>query len=196
MLHDKEFSKFLSTFFTGFRSPLYFLLFSFTTLFPLVQEARAAYKILELPKANAMLKGLLKALDENGMERIHRSALAVLERTGLRIRGRFLLEALADGGCRVDFGEHRAWFKPDLVEKQIAAQRGRYKMVRSSLWYPFCRELPADDVAVPEEFICDYGFGTPTIYDYPTGRFLVMTGCRSRRRGGRSRGWRRGAAAP
>src|SRR5512143_2797726 len=123
----------------------------------------------------AMLKGLLKALDADGMERIHRGALAVLERTGLRIRGRFLLEALADAGCPVDFGEHRAWFHPDLVEKQIGAQRGRYRMVRSSLWYPFCRELPRDDVAMPEEFICDYGFATPAIYDYPTGRFKKPT---------------------
>jgi trimethylamine---corrinoid protein Co-methyltransferase len=116
-----------------------------------------------------MLKGLLKAVDAGGMERIHRNALAVLERTGLRIRGRFLLEALADAGCRVDFGEHRAWFTPELVEKQIEGQRGRYRQVRSSLWYPFCRELPPDDVAAPEEFICDYGFATPKIYDFPTG---------------------------
>jgi trimethylamine--corrinoid protein Co-methyltransferase len=122
-----------------------------------------------------MLKGILKALDADGMEPIHRGALAVLERTGLRIRGRFLLEALADAGCRVDFGEHRAWFKPDLVEKQIGAQRGRYRMVRSSLWYPFCRELPRDDVAMPEEFICDYGFATPAIHDFPTGQFRKPT---------------------
>jgi trimethylamine--corrinoid protein Co-methyltransferase len=122
-----------------------------------------------------MLKGLLKALDITGMERIHQGALAVLERTGLRIRGDFLLRALADAGCRVDFSAHRAWFKPDLVEKQIAAQRGRYRMVRSSLWYPFCRDLPEDDVAVPEEFTCDYGFATPTIYDFPTGQFRKPT---------------------
>jgi trimethylamine--corrinoid protein Co-methyltransferase len=122
-----------------------------------------------------MLKGSLKALDAGGMERIHQSALAVLERTGLRIRGDFLLRALADAGCRVNFGEHRAWFKPELVEKQIAAQRCRYRLVRSSLWYPFCRELPQDDVAAPEEFICDYGFATPTIYDLPTGRFRKPT---------------------
>jgi len=122
-----------------------------------------------------VLKGLLKVLDADSMERIHQSALTVLETTGLRIRGRFLLEALADAGCRVDFAEHRAWFRPDLVEKQIAAQRGRYRMVRSSLWYPFCRELPPDDVAVPEEFICDYGFGAPVLYDFPSGQFRKPT---------------------
>ena len=118
-----------------------------------------------------MLRGLLKALDGHGMDRIHRAALAVLEKTGLRIRGRFLLEALADAGCKVDFEEQRAWFRPDLVEKQVEGQRDRCRMVRSSLWYPFCREMPRDDVALPDEFTCDYGFGTPAIYDYPTGGF-------------------------
>src|SRR5512146_1991723 len=112
-----------------------------------------------------MLRGLLKALDAQGMERIHRGALEVLERTGLQIQGEFLLRALADAGCKVDFAARRAWFKPELVERQVAAQRGRYRMVRSSLWYPFCRELPEDGIAMPPEFTIDYGFATPWIFD-------------------------------
>lgn len=122
-----------------------------------------------------MLKGLLRVLDAEQIERVHQGALGVLERTGLRIMGRFLLEALADAGCKVDFEEMRAWFKPDLVERQIEQQRGRYRMVRSSLWYPFRREMPDDDVAFPDEFTCDYGFGTPTIYDYPSGEYRTPT---------------------
>lgn len=122
-----------------------------------------------------MLRCLLKVLDETQMERIHNAALRVLEETGLVIRGDFLLEALADAGCKVDFSGQRVWFKPDLIESQIEGQRDRYKMVRSSLWYPFCREMPRDDVAVPDEFTCDYGFATPTIYDYPSGRFRSPT---------------------
>ena len=90
-------------------------------------------------------------------------------------RGEFLLRALADAGCRVDFAAKRAWFKPEIVERQIAAQRDRYKMVRSSLWYPFCRCLPEDDVAIPDEFIVDYGYATPWIYDYPRGEFRKPT---------------------
>ena len=117
-----------------------------------------------------MLQGSLRAIDREQMERLHEGILRVLERTGLQIQGEFLLQALADAGCKVDFAARRAWFKPELVEKQIAAQRGRYKMVRSSLWYPFCGELPADRVAAPEEFIVDYGFGTPWIFDYPQRR--------------------------
>ena len=122
-----------------------------------------------------MLKGLLRAIDEAGMERLHQAALAVLERTGLRIHGEFLLKALADAGCKVDFGRHRVWFRPELVESQVEAQRDRYRMVRSSLWYPFCRELPRDDVAVPAPFACDFGFGTPAIYDSASGQFRAPT---------------------
>ena len=122
-----------------------------------------------------MLKGLLRVLDSGQMDRIHAAALNVLERTGLHIRGEFLLNALAEAGCKVDFAAQRAWFRPDLVERQIEGQRDRYRMVRSSLWYPFCRELPREDVATPDEFTCDYGFGTPVIYDYPSGTFRPPT---------------------
>lgn len=118
-----------------------------------------------------MLKGLLRVVDDAGMERIHQAALAVLETTGLILRGRFLLEALADAGCRVDFERQRAWFRPDVVERQIATQRHRYRMVRSSLWYPFCRALPEQDAAWPDEFSVDYGFTTPAVYDYPHGTY-------------------------
>ena len=45
-----------------------------------------------------MLTGMLRAVDDDGMARLHNGALTVLERTRLRIRGRFLLEALGDAG--------------------------------------------------------------------------------------------------
>jgi trimethylamine:corrinoid methyltransferase-like protein len=122
-----------------------------------------------------MLTGLMRVIDAAGMEKVHGSALQVLEKTGLLIRGDYLLKALADFGCKVDFAAQRAWFKPDLVERQIATQRGRYRMVRSSLWYPFCKSLPADDAAWPDEFTVDYGFTTPWIYDYPQGVFRTPT---------------------
>jgi trimethylamine--corrinoid protein Co-methyltransferase len=122
-----------------------------------------------------MLRGFLRAIDGSDMERLHQGVLRVLERTGLQIQGEFLLRALADAGCKVDFAARRAWFRPELVEKQIAAQRGRYKMVRSSLWYPFCRELPPDRIAAPEQFVVDYGFGTPWIFDYPQRRYRQPT---------------------
>lgn len=122
-----------------------------------------------------MLRGILKVIDKEQMDRLHEGALSVLEDTGLRIRGLALLEALADAGCTVDFEAQHAWFRPDLVEKQIAGQRDRYKMVRSSLWYAFCRELPEEDVAWPDEFSVDFGWATPWMYDYPTGKYRRPT---------------------
>ena len=122
-----------------------------------------------------MLSGTLRAVDSTQIERLHEGALQVLERTGMQIQGEFLLQVLADAGCRVDFDKRRAWFRPDLVEKQVAAQRDRYKMVRSSLWYPFCREMSADRVAAPEAFTIDYGFATPWIFDYPQKRYRRPT---------------------
>jgi len=122
-----------------------------------------------------MLKGMLRVLDEEQMDRLHEGILGVLERTGLQIRGDFLLRALAEAGCRVDFDAQRAWFTPDLVEKQLAAQRDRYKMVRSSLWYPFCREMLEDSVSWPDTFTVDFGFATPSIYDVRTNRFREAT---------------------
>jgi trimethylamine--corrinoid protein Co-methyltransferase len=121
------------------------------------------------------MHGLLQVLDAGQMNRLHAGALAVLERTGLQIQGDFLLRALADAGCKVDFQSHRAWFPPELVERQLEAQRGRYKMVRSSLWYPFCREMPASDVAAADRFTVDYGFATPWIFDYPQRRYRKPT---------------------
>lgn len=122
-----------------------------------------------------MLDGKLRALDSEQLDRLHDGALRILEKTGLQIQGEFLLRALADAGCKVDFADCRAWFKPDLVEKQVAAQRDRYKMVRSSLSYPFCRDLRTDRIAASETFTVDYGFATPWIYDYPQGRYRKPT---------------------
>ncbi len=122
-----------------------------------------------------MLAGRLRAVDSEQIDRLHDGALQVLERTGLQIQGEFLLRALADAGCKVDFAEHRAWFQRDLVEKQIEAQRDRYKMVRSSLSYPFCREMTEDCISAPEAFTVDYGFATPWIFDYPEKRYRQPT---------------------
>jgi trimethylamine---corrinoid protein Co-methyltransferase len=125
-----------------------------------------------MQKGIKMIKGILKVINGKQIDLLHSSILEVLEKTGLKISGDFLLKTLADYGCRVDFKENRVWFKSELVEKQIAYQKDRYRMVRSSLWYPFCKELPKNDVAWPDEFCIDYGFGAVHIYDYPSGRYL------------------------
>ena len=48
-------------------------------------------------------------------------------------------------------------------------------MVRSSLTDPFCRKLPLDDVAWPDDFRIDYGFNVVWMYDYPSGRYRLPT---------------------
>lgn len=118
-----------------------------------------------------MLKGLLRAINTEQADLLHQATLDVLEQTGLQIQGRFLLEALADAGCKVDFENHRVWFKPELVEKQIAPLKNRYNYVRSSLWYPFCRRMPENDVCWPDEFIIDFGYATPWLYDHKLGKY-------------------------
>jgi len=122
-----------------------------------------------------MLKGLIRVLDWEQMTLLHAGILRVLETTGLQIRGEFLLHALADAGCRVDFRQRRAWFRPDFVEKQIAAQAGRYRLVRSSLWYPHCRSMPEQDVAWPDDFVVDFGHGAPWYADYAQNRYRPAT---------------------
>lgn len=119
--------------------------------------------------------GFISAVQPYQTDKLHRGVLDVLEKTGLQIQGEMLLRALAEAGCRVDFERRRAWFDPELVEQQIAAQAGRYKMVRSSLWYPFCESLPEGDVAMAEEFTVDYGYATPWLYDFPQGCYRKPT---------------------
>lgn len=122
-----------------------------------------------------MLKGIIKVLDNTDMGALHQAVLDVLEKTGLKIDGLFLLKALAEAGCKVDFKKKRAWFKPEIVEKQLQKQRNRYKLVRSSLTYPFCKDLPKNDTAIPGEFCVDYGFNVVWLYDYPSGKYKNPT---------------------
>ena len=84
------------------------------------------------PTSSAKLCGRLRVLGAEQIDRLHAGVLKILERTGLQIQGEFLLRALADAGCRVDFAAHRAWFRPELVERQVAQQRGRYRMGAST----------------------------------------------------------------
>jgi trimethylamine--corrinoid protein Co-methyltransferase len=52
-------------------------------------------------------------------ESIHRGALYVLERTGMRIEHERVLKMLADHGCEVDFESQRARMHPWLVEECV-----------------------------------------------------------------------------
>ena len=56
---------------------------------------------------------MLKVVDGDQMDQIHNGILRVLERVGLRIKSRALLEALAEAGCTVDFPAWRVWLRPE-----------------------------------------------------------------------------------
>jgi len=118
-----------------------------------------------------MLQGILKVADDKKLDMLHEGVLKVLENTGIKLYSDYLLKELADRGCIVDFEEGSVKFKPEMVEKQIRAQSGRYKMVRSSLWDAFCSEEPEGSVSWPDEFICDYGHAARLIYDYSEKTF-------------------------
>jgi trimethylamine--corrinoid protein Co-methyltransferase len=59
----------------------------------------------------------LEMLSAEEMESIHRGALFVLEKTGMRIGHAGALKLLADGGCAVDLEAERARFPASLVEE-------------------------------------------------------------------------------
>jgi len=117
-----------------------------------------------------MLTGILKVASSEQLDKLHDGVLYVLENMGLKLNSRELLTALAERGCDVDLDAGTVKLRPETVEAEIRRQSGRYKMVRSSLWYPFCEEEKPDTVSLPDTFGCDYGYATPSIYDYDADR--------------------------
>ena len=68
-----------------------------------------------------MISGLYGVLTRAEVEQIHRSALQVLHRVGVRVESPDLLTMLADVGAQVDLGEERARFAPASMEAFISA---------------------------------------------------------------------------
>lgn len=72
-----------------------------------------------------MIKGFrrnyppLEVISEEEVEAIHRGALFVLEKTGMRLEHDRILELLAQHGCSIDREERRARFPPGLVEECV-----------------------------------------------------------------------------
>jgi trimethylamine--corrinoid protein Co-methyltransferase len=61
----------------------------------------------------------LELLTPEEAEAIHRGALFVLEKTGMRVEHESALQLCSDGGCKVDFDERRIRFPSALVEESI-----------------------------------------------------------------------------
>ncbi len=59
-------------------------------------------------------------MSERDVDTIHRKTLDVLEGVGIVVGSERVMKALADEGARVDFGQGRVWFPPDLIETKVA----------------------------------------------------------------------------
>jgi trimethylamine--corrinoid protein Co-methyltransferase len=68
----------------------------------------------------------LDLLTVEEVEAIHRGALFVLEKTGMRVEHEAALQLCADGGCQVDFDERRIRFPSALVEESIRRTPSSY----------------------------------------------------------------------
>lgn len=53
------------------------------------------------------------------VRRVHEAALAILERTGVRVPGRQRLSRMADAGCIVDFEAERVRMPPEFVQAMV-----------------------------------------------------------------------------
>lgn len=58
----------------------------------------------------------LELLTEEEMDSIHRAALYVIQKSGMRIEHEGILKLFKNDGCQVDLEEKRVRFPPDLVE--------------------------------------------------------------------------------
>jgi trimethylamine--corrinoid protein Co-methyltransferase len=65
-------------------------------------------------------------LTDEEMQNIHRGALYVLEKTGMRIEHDKALQLSADNGCEVDFEQRIVRFPPRLVEESLRVCPSRY----------------------------------------------------------------------
>ena len=88
-----------------------------------------------------MIRGRLRVLDSERMDRLDSGRLGILEGTGLQIQGQFLLRALAEAGCKVDFAA-TALGSAALVERQVAAHAGGARWFARRCGIPFAASCP------------------------------------------------------
>ena len=71
-------------------------------------------------------------LDRDRMEKIHRAALGILEKTGMRVEHAKALEYLRRAGCRVDMDRRLVRFPEEVVEKAVARMKANF--ARKDRW--------------------------------------------------------------
>lgn len=71
----------------------------------------------------AKVHGLIRLLDDEEMQRVHRGALRLLQHTGLRVDHDGILKTLAERGCVVDTGRKLVRFPEEIVDESVARLR-------------------------------------------------------------------------
>jgi trimethylamine--corrinoid protein Co-methyltransferase len=95
------------------------------------------------------------------MDRIHQSAVRVLERTGMCVDHIKALEYLRQAGCRVDMDRRIVKFPPEVVEAAVSRMRSNFrqpgrKPVRMSVRYSQVR-FDAQPFRIHEDFTVSAG---------------------------------------
>ncbi len=72
--------------------------------------------------------GQYRPLSDEKIERIHRTALRVLDNIGVAVTSRQAREILSDGGAEVKSGQERVCFSPDLVDKMTSHAPSRINL--------------------------------------------------------------------
>lgn len=68
----------------------------------------------------------LRYLSYSEMEQIHKSALSILERVGMKVDHAKALEYLRDAGCKVDMDTREVGFPSDVVESAVARMKSNF----------------------------------------------------------------------
>jgi trimethylamine--corrinoid protein Co-methyltransferase len=63
---------------------------------------------------------MLRLLSDDDVDRIHRAAMRILEKTGVMFRSREALAVLGAAGARIDEGQGRAMFPPEMVMEAVS----------------------------------------------------------------------------
>ncbi len=79
------------------------------------------------------VSGLVRILEHEEMELVHRSALRVLNEVGMRIEHLEALQRLEAIGCRVEFDRQIVRFPPEVVEDAVSKLRRDFDPARASL---------------------------------------------------------------
>ncbi|HOX39141.1 MAG TPA: trimethylamine methyltransferase family protein [Candidatus Brocadiia bacterium] len=98
--------------------------------------------------------GQLRFLGDDDIARIHRAVIRVMEEVGVRMEYRPALEAMADGGCRVDFANNLVRVPESVLTKALSTAPSQFTLAG---------QLPDCDVNVDLESVYTIG-GSSALY--------------------------------